>query len=152
MLFAFCGSQVFAQAKLGDFIHKSKNNVNNVKNKVDKVDNTAEKTGIDPGQDTTRKQTNTTKDEDKKKTDNLAIGDDGDEDKKKDNKTKQTKEFIKDSKTPNSGTTPPPGGGSLVNPDSQKKNIAIGDEGAEDDKVKNKEKSNSTQNNSVTPK
>ncbi len=155
LLFILLFSAVFSygQVKLGEVVRKTKQNVNTVKDKKEKVENTVDPVvGTSPSQDTTKKQEPVKTDE--KKTDNLAIGDEGDEKKnEKGGKVKQSKEFIKDSnKGSSTTTTPPKNGGSLVDPNSQKKNIAIEDEGAEDEKKKDKSKPKSSDNNSITPK
>jgi hypothetical protein len=98
-----------------------------------------------PDTDTTKKNVSTAP-QDTVKKDKFAIGDEGSDDKKQDGKkVKQTKNFVKDSKNNNTGTTPN-GNGNLVDPNSTKKNIAIGEEGSDDGNTK---KDNSPRNNNV---
>ncbi|MCC7301647.1 MAG: hypothetical protein IT233_03300 [Bacteroidia bacterium] len=154
-LLVFLSFSAFSQVKFGDVIRDTKTKVNTVKNTKQKVDPIVEKkeeTPQETPQDTTKKKNDPVK-TDGQKTDNLAIGEEGDEKNKdgKGGKVKQSKEFIKDSKGSPNGTTTPPPSGNLVDPNSQKKSMAIGDEGAEDEKKKGN-KSKSTDNNTVNPK
>lgn len=130
-----------AQAKLGGIIGNIKKG-NQIKNEVKTSLN-----DIKPDTDTTKKNVSTTP-QDTVKKDKFAIGDEGSDDKnQKGNKVKQTKNFVKDSKNNNSGINTG-GNNNLVDPNSTKKNIAIGEEGSDDG---NQKKDNSPRNNNVSP-